>query len=81
MVAGAAANTALHTALERKGLADDITVMVIDFCSDPNEKIPAPLTAGAHHDKGAHEKEVCQFWKPLDACTTAWRCVQTSYNL
>lgn len=37
MVAGQAANMAVHTALEKKGRADDITVLVIDFCSSPNE--------------------------------------------
>ncbi len=54
MVAGQAANMAVHAALEKKGSSDDITVLVVDFCADPADKQPASLLGHAHHHHHLH---------------------------
>lgn len=43
MVAAQAANIAMHTALKKKGLRDDITILVVDFCAHEDDRLPAPL--------------------------------------
>lgn len=38
MPAGQATNIAMHTAIEKAGMADDITVLVIDLMPRPGER-------------------------------------------
>jgi hypothetical protein len=39
MPAGQAAPTATHAAVDKKGLADDITVIIVDFLAAEGEKV------------------------------------------
>ena len=65
---------ASYSALKKKGLSDDITVLVVDLLPHPDDKQPMLLTPGG---KGVARKvvETCQVWKPLEAAlhSQSWR--------
>ncbi|KAJ9534801.1 hypothetical protein QJQ45_017233, partial [Haematococcus lacustris] len=88
MTAGVAAPTAVHMAMSHKGLADDVTVLIVDFLADSSEKLPHPLVASAQaRGKGASsggtsvaaaaavvgQLERLNVWRPLEAPSNSWR--------
>lgn len=70
MAAAQAAPTAMHTALKKKGLRDDITILVVDLCASADDRLPEPLKAGYRTAIVEH----IQMWRPLEASSVAWRC-------
>jgi hypothetical protein len=68
--AGAASNTAMYAALKKKGLRDDITVLVIDFVPTAEDKLPPALANGYP----THLVEHVNVLRPLQGgCSTTWR--------
>ncbi|GAX81509.1 hypothetical protein CEUSTIGMA_g8937.t1 [Chlamydomonas eustigma] len=69
MPAGQAANMAMHAAIKKKGLVDDITIVVVDFCCNPEDRFPVALEAGRRRDGS----ESTQVLRPLDMPSNTWR--------
>jgi hypothetical protein len=80
MPVGQAAPTATHAAVDKKGLADDITVIIVDFLASEGERLPAPLAqaASAKSSKGAATLDHLHTWHPLEAPSMAWRYVSST---
>eukprot|EP00967_Tisochrysis_lutea_P043780 scaffold52937_cov27-Tisochrysis_lutea.AAC.1 len=70
MNTGQATNIAMHTALDKAGVQDDITVVVIDLVPNPNDRLPYPLEHGSTQHTLHHHIHA---WRPLEAPSLAWR--------
>lgn len=64
-----AAHKANRLAIQKKGLADDVTVIVVDFCPNEADRTPAVLT------DPLLKKQVAgvQVLRPLDAPSSTWK--------
>jgi hypothetical protein len=70
MPAGAASNSAMYAALKKKGLRDDITVLVVDFLPSETDKLPPALATGASTAGVEHVNVL----RPLQGgCSATWR--------
>ncbi|KAG1675420.1 hypothetical protein FOA52_012339 [Chlamydomonas sp. UWO 241] len=70
-----AANLAVRNAIKKRGLTDDITVLVIDFVTAPNDKVPASLLGGHARDASAGPTHML---RPIDAPSASWKATVAS---
>lgn len=80
MSAGEAASTAACRALRKKGVNDDITVIVVDLVPDETHRNPfaprpthGPGVAAAAPHPASKGLDSLNAWKPLENHSETWR--------